>query len=210
MKKTQLSEKSYPLGNLAFKTIFILSAIFAGFVPLKCAQAQATVSVNIVSQPLWGPTGYDYVDYYYLPESGVYYNVPNGKFYYPVNGKWFYSTYLPATYHVDLYNTYKVVVYGPKPYKNHKIHAKKYGKYKTYRGKQLIIRDSPDKKYFVVKGHPKAAKVKATKPKSSKGNTIKPNNSKGKSIKPKGSNGNNSKPSGSKGNSSKGKGGKNN
>lgn len=32
-------------------------------------QAQrVSVNINIGSQPAWGPVGYDYVDYYYMPD----------------------------------------------------------------------------------------------------------------------------------------------
>ena len=41
------------------------------------AKAQINLHININQQPVWGPTGYDHVDYYYLPDINAYYNVPS-------------------------------------------------------------------------------------------------------------------------------------
>jgi hypothetical protein len=43
----------------------------------------------------------------------------------------------------------------PKAYVYFHDHKVKYGKYKGARGRQVIIRDSDDPKYYVVKGHPR-------------------------------------------------------
>lgn len=46
-------------------------------------QAQrVSVNINIGSQPAWGPVGYDYVDYYYMPDIDCYYSVNQGLFFY--------------------------------------------------------------------------------------------------------------------------------
>ncbi|HLP13101.1 MAG TPA: hypothetical protein VK177_14285 [Flavobacteriales bacterium] len=119
------------------------------------AYSQVSVTVNIASQPVWGPVGYDYVEYYYLPAYEVYYYVPTGVFFYPVGATWVSSTYLPARYHVDLYNTYKVVINRPKPYLLHATYAAKYARFKSRPPRQYIIKNSNNSKYFVVKGHPK-------------------------------------------------------
>jgi hypothetical protein len=37
------------------------------------AQISVSVSFNIDRQPIWGPTGYAHVEYYYLPDIEVYY-----------------------------------------------------------------------------------------------------------------------------------------
>ena len=47
--------------------IVISSSIFTN------ASAQIKMNVNIGSQPTWGPTGYDHVDYYYMPDVDMYY-----------------------------------------------------------------------------------------------------------------------------------------
>jgi hypothetical protein len=46
------------------------------------ASAQVRVNINIGSQPVWGPVGYDHVDYYYLPDIETYYYVPTRQFVY--------------------------------------------------------------------------------------------------------------------------------
>ena len=56
------------------KIIFIILLCTFGLLSQK-SNAQISLKINIVSQPIWGPEGYDYVEYYYLPEIDVYYNV---------------------------------------------------------------------------------------------------------------------------------------
>jgi hypothetical protein len=74
----------------------ILGAVilFAFAVAAKNSQAQVKVGVNINigSQPVWGPVGYDYVDYYYLPDIDAYYYVPERQFIYLSNGRWAISS----------------------------------------------------------------------------------------------------------------------
>jgi hypothetical protein len=60
------------------KLILLLVLSLLGFIPLK-SLAQLNVNVNIGSQPLWGPVGYEHVDYYYLPDIDSYYYVPRGS-----------------------------------------------------------------------------------------------------------------------------------
>ncbi|MGF1924571.1 MAG: hypothetical protein ACQUHE_10365 [Bacteroidia bacterium] len=155
---------------------------------LNPASAQVSLNVNIGSQPLWGPVGYDHVDYYYLPDVESYYNVPKKQFIYQNNGKWQFNNSLPAKYNsYNLYNGYKVVMNGTNPYQNFTTHKTKYVKYKNWGGKQKAIKNSNDRKYFVVSGHPhgmppgQAKKVVNV----SKGNG---NNSKGNGNKGKGKN----------------------
>jgi hypothetical protein len=137
------------------KLIFITLLAIASF--YNSANAQVSLNVNIGSQPLWGPTGYDHVDYYYLPDIESYYSVPKQQFVYLNNGNWIFSNSLPARYSsYDLYNGYKVVVNGDKPYLNFKNDKVKYVKYKNWGGKQGMIKNSKNKKYYVIKGHPGA------------------------------------------------------
>jgi hypothetical protein len=118
------------------------------------AQVSASISINLGSQPIWGPTGYDYVENYYLPDINVYYNVPHHRYYYDNGGRWVSSSSLPTSYHnFDLYGSYKVVVNEPSPWQ----HPDKYrDQYSTYKGRhdQQPIRDSRDQKYYVIKNHP--------------------------------------------------------
>lgn len=127
------------------------------------AQVKVNVNVNIGSQPLWGPVGYDYAEYYYLPDVDAYYYVPEQRFIYLHGGRWVFAPALPASYHYDLNRGYKVVVNEPKPYLHPDVYRSRYGKYKGYYGKQQIIRYSHDEKYYVVKGHPGKGKYKKDK-----------------------------------------------
>lgn len=119
------------------------------------AKAQVNVKVNISSQSLWGPVGYDYVEYYYIPEADAFYDVNRGQFIYWNGGKYLYANSLPPTYRVNLYSTYIVVVNEPRPYLQHNFYVTKYGKFKKAGRNYTPIRDSRDQKYYVVKGHPK-------------------------------------------------------
>lgn len=105
-------------------------------------------SINIGSQPAWGPTGYDYVDYYYFPDFNGYYDINNGMFIYLDRGRWITARYLPAIYrHFDLYDVYKVALNIHKPWLYNKRHVNYYGRYRDYRGRQAVIRDSRDNRY---------------------------------------------------------------
>lgn len=137
------------------KIITALLLIAALFSIDQRASAQVNVSVNIGSQPLWGPVGYDVVEYYYLPDVEAYYYVPSKQFVYLSGGNWIFATSLPARYRsYNLYRGYKVVINEPRPYLHFANHKVKYAKFKGTRGSQVVIRDSRDPKYYVVKGHP--------------------------------------------------------
>lgn len=115
--------------------------------------AQVNV-INLESQPIWGPTGYDYVENYYLPDIEAYYNVPQHRYYYYNNGRWRNSSYLPLSLiNHDYYNSYKVVVNEKEPWRNHKNYKEKYHSYKGRYDQQMIWASS-DEKYFVNKNHP--------------------------------------------------------
>jgi hypothetical protein len=118
------------------------------------AQLSISLGFNVERQPVWGPTGYDHVEYYYLPDIEVYYNVPQHMFFYNERGRWISRSSLPPRYRgYDLYNSYKVVLNEPTPYRNHNMYREKYS---SYRGRhdQGAIRDSRDSRYFVNKNHP--------------------------------------------------------
>ena len=72
------------------KKIFLFLTIVAGSIICTPALAQVRVNINIGSQPVWGPVGYDHVDYYYLPDIETYYYVPARQFVYFNNGRWIY------------------------------------------------------------------------------------------------------------------------
>lgn len=141
------------------KITLILTLLLSGFLFEKTeAQIHLGLNVNINSQPIWGPVGYDHVEYYYMPDIDVYYNVPNHQYIYLQGGHWMFASSLPSRFHnYDLYSGYKVVVNEPKPY----LHAQTYRtKYAGYKGNhsQQAIRNSHDSKYFGNKNHPEHGK----------------------------------------------------
>ncbi len=118
------------------------------------AQVSANPKVNLDSQPAWGPAGYDYVEYYFLPAINVYYYVPQHGYYYYTKRQWFYSSSLPSLYsNYDFYNSYKIVMNERAPWRNNETHIEKYSSYKG-RHDQPLIRDTRDTKYSVNKNHP--------------------------------------------------------
>ncbi len=139
------------------------------------AQIHVNLNFNIVSQPIWGPSGYDYVEYYYLPDIEVYYNVPLRRFIYFESGQWVTRSSLPSRYRgYNLYNSYKVVVNEQEPYRNNQTYKEKYSSYRD-RHDQQPIRDSRDSKYFVNKNHPEHNNwVKQQKQDQGKGNDKNP------------------------------------
>ena len=105
--------------------------------------AQVHVNININSMPLWGPAGFDHVEYYYLPEAGIYYYAPKSQFIYMKGGRWIFSSRLPYQYrNLNLYSTYKVVINSPKPYLRNGYYGSHYKGYRNYHSKQGTIRDS--------------------------------------------------------------------
>ena len=119
------------------KTIKLLALVlilaFAG-----SAQGQFSVNVHIGTPPSWGPSGYNGVRYYYLPDIESYYDVQNSMFIYMSGNRWIHSRVLPARYrNYDLYHGYKVVMsdyHGNTPYVNFRDHRSRYAK--GYRGQE--------------------------------------------------------------------------
>ncbi|RDC57764.1 hypothetical protein DU508_02060 [Pedobacter chinensis] len=137
------------------KLVLFAAVLMVSLFSINNAKAQVSLNINIGSQPLWGPAGYDHVDYYYLPDINAYYYVPSGQYIYSNAGHWISANSLPVQYrNFDLYSAYKVVINEPKPYLRNNVYVAKYSKYKNYGGRQTIIRDSRDTKYNIVKGHP--------------------------------------------------------
>lgn len=150
------------------KKFILCATIFLSAFTFQQARAQVNININIGSQPTWGPVGYDHVDYYYLPDIETYYYVPTRQFIYLSNGNWVFAYGLPPAYRTyDLYNGYKVVINEPRAYQYYTTHKVKYVGYKGNRS-QVIIRNSNDPKYYVVKGHPKYNKGASAAPKKAK------------------------------------------
>ncbi len=131
------------------KKIFVFAMLIIGLSVHQQTKAQVSVHINIGSQPDWGPVGYDYVDYYYMPDIDAYYYVPERKYIYFESNRWIFAPVLPARLRwYDPYKGYKVVVNEPRPYLHHEVYRTKYAKYKgPGRPAQVIIRDHHDNRY---------------------------------------------------------------
>ncbi len=114
------------------KLMLILGlGLMIGMVNVNSANAQVHVSVNINIQPAWGPSGYDYAEFYYIPEINVYYDIVHQLFYYHHRGRWMSALFLPVMYsHYDFYSLYKVVLNGDLyPWKYNNRHRRIYNRY---------------------------------------------------------------------------------
>jgi len=134
------------------KKILLLLLISLGYLNQQHADAQIRINanINIGTQPLWGPVGYDHVDYYYMPDIDIYYSVPDRRFIYLDGGRWVFAASLPGRYRgYDLYASPKIVINEPKPYLRADVYRVKYKKWKG--PKQIVIRDSDDDRY---RNHP--------------------------------------------------------
>lgn len=137
------------------KILFVSTFLFASIIATKNAQSQVRVGVNINigSQPAWGPVGYDYVDYYYMPDIDVYYYVPQRQFIYFSSGRWVFANSLPSRYRgYDMYSGYKVVINEPRPYLRNDYYRNQYGGYRGRLNQQVIIRNSDDPRYHNHRG----------------------------------------------------------
>lgn len=137
------------------KTILLLALLLSSFLfETASAQLRVGVNINIGTQPVWGPVGYDHVEYYYMPDIDAFYYVPNHQYIYLQRGRWIFSTSLPYQYrNFDLYSGYKVVINEPRPYRNYEMYRTKYNGYRGNRS-QEVIRNSRDPRYFENRGHP--------------------------------------------------------
>ncbi|MGN0003610.1 MAG: hypothetical protein ACI35V_09255 [Sphingobacterium composti] len=125
------------------KKLLYFTLLIGGLFISQSADAQVRVNINIGSQPLWGPVGYDYVRYYYMPEIDVYYNVASRKYTYYQGNRWVTKSKLPGKYrNFDLFRTYKVVINDANPWNYHKRHRGDYGRHaRNYH--QVVLRDAP-------------------------------------------------------------------
>jgi hypothetical protein len=125
------------------KKVILMFAILAGIFAAGSANAQ----INISIQPTWGPQGYDYVNYYYIPDIEVYYCVPTQQFTWYNGHRWITSYDLPPRYAgYDLYGAYKVVLTESNPWYRHNYYR---DSYYGYRGRhQDLIYESHDPRYY--------------------------------------------------------------
>lgn len=125
------------------KKFILLAALGIAAATYQPAQAQVSISVNIGAQPQWGPRGYDYVDYYYMPEIESYYHVPTKRFVYLERNRWVHRKSLPSRYrHYDLYRGQKVVINKPTPYLQHHVYQTNYARVvnRNYEGRDRDYR----------------------------------------------------------------------
>jgi hypothetical protein len=126
------------------KLLFSMMLTCAGiaFVSASQAQVKVNVNINIGDQPEWGPAGYNYAEYYYMPDIETYYYVPQRQFVYFSGNRWVFSNALPPMYaNYNLYTGYKVVFKNHDAYKQFNDHRVRYGRYKDYNGRQVIIKN---------------------------------------------------------------------
>jgi hypothetical protein len=111
------------------------------------AQVRVGVNINIGSQPAWGPTGYDYVEYYYIPDIDIFYWVPKHQYVYFDGGRWVFAKRIPERFRsFDFYHAHKVVVNEDRPYlRRDEIRAK----YVDFKGKheEAHIYNAHDSRY---------------------------------------------------------------
>ncbi|WP_432710244.1 hypothetical protein [Pedobacter sp.] len=113
------------------KRLIVFALLGFAALSVKPAKAQVSVNINIGAQPDWGPRGYNYVDYYYLPEIESYYYVPTRKFIYFSGGNWRHSKNLPSRYRgYNLHHGRKVVINSHRPYLHHNNYKKRYASHK--------------------------------------------------------------------------------
>ncbi|CAN5404667.1 hypothetical protein BH10BAC2_BH10BAC2_43480 [soil metagenome] len=132
------------------KKFLLATTLFIGSMIYTSADAQVRVSINanIGNQPQWGPAGYDYAQFYYLPDLDMYYDVQAMRFVYFDRGRWVYTRALPVSYrNYDLYGGYKVVINDQRPFVRHDAYRNQYKRFKNYRNRQMVIRNSHDPRY---------------------------------------------------------------
>lgn len=153
MMTSPINFQKYYYLTLNFNTMKTIKLIIIGLLFFGAGKTQAQVSVDVNigtpnvnihvgTPPVWGPVGYDEVEYYYLPDIQVYYDIRATQYIYYGKGKWVHSRYLPSRCrNYDLYHGYKVPLtdyHGPSPYSHFEKHKVKY--HKGYKGKPQKMR----------------------------------------------------------------------
>ena len=131
------------------KKMFIVMSVLLASAYLNSSKAQIGFSINIGAQPSWGPTGYDHVEYYYIPDIQSYYYVPAHQFIYMNGGHWTFSNELPPRYRgFDLFHSHKEVINEPQAYLHYAEHRKAFDHFRGDIHGQTFIRDSRDNRYM--------------------------------------------------------------
>ena len=151
--KEPKQKKKKPMKKLIFLFVLCTCGLLS-----QPTFAQVSFRANIALQPIWGPIGYDHVEYYYLPEIEAYYYVPTHTFTYMENGRWVNRSYLSGRYrNFDLYSARKIVINEQRPYLRHQQYRVRYANARGY-SRPMSIRDSRDSRYFVIGNHPQHSK----------------------------------------------------
>src|ERR1700761_7748785 len=111
---------------------FLLMLCLGGTCMFTNASAQIGLSINIGTQPVWGPVGYDHVDYYYIPDIDAYYDVTRGVYVYQEGPRWVTTAVLPPRFHnFDIYHAHKVVINGARdPWMHAATYRTQYARYR--------------------------------------------------------------------------------
>jgi hypothetical protein len=164
------------------RRLILMSVILASSFIYKAADAQVSFNINVGSQPQWGPSGYDHVEYYYLPDLDMYYNVPNRTYTYLQGNRWITVNSIPNKYrNYDLYRGYKVVVNAQNPWNRNDNYRNQYAAYRGNRN-QVNLRDynrNVQKTKVVkykVKGHKQAAQHQTSTERYGQTQNVRPNN----------------------------------
>lgn len=135
------------------KKLMIALLLVTGAAFSQNANAQINVSINIGSQPAWGPSGYNRADFYYIPAINTYYDIGRCQYVYMNGNSWIYASQLPRQYrNFDLYHSYKVVVNRPAPYRNNRNDIAMYGRYRNVYN-QPMNRDNRNYRNYANNGH---------------------------------------------------------
>jgi hypothetical protein len=136
------------------KKLILFATVMVGLFFAKPAVAQVRVNINISVQPEWGPSGYDYAKYYFIPEINAYYDIASKLYVYREGSRWMKKASLPPRCRdFDLYKAYKVVINDQSPWKRHNDYQKKYSEFANQHDKQVPLRDARNKQ-----GNPKHGK----------------------------------------------------
>ncbi|MBK7376806.1 MAG: hypothetical protein IPJ02_15035 [Chitinophagaceae bacterium] len=127
------------------KILLSMLLVSAALFVANKSTAQVSVQVNIGDQPEWGPAGYAYAEYYYMPDIEAYYYVPRRQFVYLSGGRWVFAASLPPMYsHYNIYTGYKVVMRTPHAYRYFKNHRVRYAGYRNRYDQQVILVNKHD------------------------------------------------------------------
>jgi hypothetical protein len=152
--KESLRNRRLVKRSFKYKTVALICLLVASVCWHMPVSAQVSVRFNIGTQPVWGPSGYDYADYYYLPDADAYYDINRRVFVYREGRTWMTRSSLPGRYgNIDLYRTHKIVINDRDPWMHH---DRDHNRYMSFRNRhdQEAIRDARDQKYWQNPGHP--------------------------------------------------------